>query len=274
MEVYSLFRTLLPESQRANWDLLIAYVNHSAALSCRQTEITAKLHWAGVVEFLQIKKLCWSCAMGLGLSLKLISYENPYSPAWRWKLVGDETGYSSAFLHSLINWVSKMTLSSNTLEFKLFIWKKKHGPVMSFYKQKQQQKTPCPQSASELYRPSYHRLSAKLVHNFLRIEGATWSAWRIPTAVFSDERISRCCKIIDGWATVRFSRKVLQKIAIEYVVTLLSTSVKTSDCWPRRHTEVCGDFVSHSRQTEAQCLKLGHDCFLQHPFYITVYSKS
>jgi hypothetical protein len=31
MEVYGLFRTLVPESQRANWDLL-AHVNLSAAL--------------------------------------------------------------------------------------------------------------------------------------------------------------------------------------------------------------------------------------------------
>jgi hypothetical protein len=39
-----------------------------------------------------------------------------------------------------------------------------------------------PESASELYRPSDHLLSAKKI---LRIEGATCSAWRIPTAVFS-----------------------------------------------------------------------------------------
>jgi hypothetical protein len=45
--------------------------------------------------------------------------------------------------------------------------------------------TPWPQSTSELYRPRDRRLSAKLVLTFLRIEGATWSAWRIPTAVFS-----------------------------------------------------------------------------------------
>jgi hypothetical protein len=37
---------------------------------------------------------------------------------------------------------------------------------------------------SELYRPSDRRLSAKLVAN-LRKEGATWSAWQIPMAVFS-----------------------------------------------------------------------------------------
>jgi hypothetical protein len=47
-------------------------------------------------------------------------------------------------------------------------------------------KTPWPQSASELYRPSDRRLSAKLVPTFCGLEGATWSAWRIPTAVFSD----------------------------------------------------------------------------------------
>jgi hypothetical protein len=37
-------------------------------------------------------------------------------------------------------------------------------------------KTPWPQSASELYRPSNRCLSAKLVPTFLRIEGATWPA--------------------------------------------------------------------------------------------------
>jgi hypothetical protein len=37
-------------------------------------------------------------------------------------------------------------------------------------------KTLLPQSASELYRPSDRRLSAKLVPTLLRIEGATWSA--------------------------------------------------------------------------------------------------
>jgi hypothetical protein len=43
--------------------------------------------------------------------------------------------------------------------------------------------TPWSESASVLYRPSDRRSSAKLVLN-LRIECATWSAWRIPTAVF------------------------------------------------------------------------------------------
>jgi hypothetical protein len=42
--------------------------------------------------------------------------------------------------------------------------------------------TPWPESASELYRPSDRRFSAKLFH-LLWIDGATWSAWRIPTAV-------------------------------------------------------------------------------------------
>jgi hypothetical protein len=46
-------------------------------------------------------------------------------------------------------------------------------------------KTPWLQSASELYRPSDRRLSTKLMPTFLRIEGATWSAWRIPMAVCS-----------------------------------------------------------------------------------------
>jgi hypothetical protein len=45
-------------------------------------------------------------------------------------------------------------------------------------------KTPWPETARELYRPSDCRLSAKLCQ-LLRIEGATWSAWRIPTAVCS-----------------------------------------------------------------------------------------
>jgi hypothetical protein len=44
-------------------------------------------------------------------------------------------------------------------------------------------KTPWTESASELYRPSDSRLSAKEVPN-LRIEGATWSARLIPTVVF------------------------------------------------------------------------------------------
>jgi hypothetical protein len=44
--------------------------------------------------------------------------------------------------------------------------------------------TPWSESASELYRPSYRRLSAKYCQ-LLRTEDSTWSAWRIPTAVFS-----------------------------------------------------------------------------------------
>jgi hypothetical protein len=43
---------------------------------------------------------------------------------------------------------------------------------------------PWPESASELYRPSHRRLCAKLAITFL-IEDLTWSAWRIPTTVFS-----------------------------------------------------------------------------------------
>jgi hypothetical protein len=42
-----------------------------------------------------------------------------------------------------------------------------------------QTKTPCLKAASELYRPSDRRLSAKLVPDLL-MEGATWSMWRIP----------------------------------------------------------------------------------------------
>jgi hypothetical protein len=45
-------------------------------------------------------------------------------------------------------------------------------------------KTPWSESESELYRPSDRRLWAKWSPN-LQIEGAMWSAWRIPTAVFS-----------------------------------------------------------------------------------------
>jgi hypothetical protein len=45
-------------------------------------------------------------------------------------------------------------------------------------------KTQWLQPESELNRPSDHSLSTKLVPT-LRIEVATWSAWQIPTAVFS-----------------------------------------------------------------------------------------
>jgi hypothetical protein len=41
-----------------------------------------------------------------------------------------------------------------------------------------------PESTSELYRPNYHHLLAKLLRT-LWIEGVTWSVKRIPTAVFS-----------------------------------------------------------------------------------------
>jgi hypothetical protein len=43
--------------------------------------------------------------------------------------------------------------------------------------------TPWAQFASELYRPSDRRLRSWC--QLLWIEGATWSAWRIPTALFS-----------------------------------------------------------------------------------------
>jgi hypothetical protein len=48
---------------------------------------------------------------------------------------------------------------------------------------KKKKKTPWSESASELYRPSDRRFSAKFFQ-LVRIEGATWSAWRIPPAVF------------------------------------------------------------------------------------------
>ena len=44
-------------------------------------------------------------------------------------------------------------------------------------------KTPWPQSASELYRQSGRRRSAKLVPTFCGQRGVTWPAQRIPTAV-------------------------------------------------------------------------------------------
>jgi hypothetical protein len=56
----------------------------------------------------------------------------------------------------------------------------------SKYIHKCNKQTPWPKSARELYRPSDRRLLAKLAPTFLRIEGAKWSVWQIPTAVFSD----------------------------------------------------------------------------------------
>jgi hypothetical protein len=47
---------------------------------------------------------------------------------------------------------------------------------------KHKKKTPWPQSANELYRPSNRRLSAKLVPTFA-VRGVAWSAQQIPTAV-------------------------------------------------------------------------------------------
>jgi hypothetical protein len=46
------------------------------------------------------------------------------------------------------------------------------------------ERAPWSKSASELYRPSDRRLSAKLCQ-LLWIEGVAWSAQRITTAVFS-----------------------------------------------------------------------------------------
>jgi hypothetical protein len=46
-------------------------------------------------------------------------------------------------------------------------------------------RTPCSQSARELYWRSDRRLSTKLMPTFLRIEGVEWSARRIPAAAFS-----------------------------------------------------------------------------------------
>jgi hypothetical protein len=45
--------------------------------------------------------------------------------------------------------------------------------------------TPCPDSASELYRPSDLRLSAKLVPSLANIGVVAWSTRRIHMAVFS-----------------------------------------------------------------------------------------
>jgi hypothetical protein len=84
--------------------------------------------------------------------------------------------------------------------------------------------TPWPESASELYRPNDRRLSAKLVPN-VRIEGVAWSAWRIPTAVFSLSRpefqlyaliYSNSHKRLLQWYTYAFSW---------YIVRLVATSV-------------------------------------------------
>jgi hypothetical protein len=55
---------------------------------------------------------------------------------------------------------------------------------MLIYNFSYKKQTPWSESASELYRPSDRRLSSKWLPTFLRIEGATWSAWQIPTAVF------------------------------------------------------------------------------------------
>jgi hypothetical protein len=55
-----------------------------------------------------------------------------------------------------------------------------HAPVCYLIKKK----TPWSKSGSELHRPSDRRLSAKWLPTFAD-KGATWSAWRIPTAVFS-----------------------------------------------------------------------------------------
>jgi hypothetical protein len=49
---------------------------------------------------------------------------------------------------------------------------------------KQKKKTPWSESASKIYRPSDCRLSAKWCQ-LLRTVGGTWSAWRIPMAIFS-----------------------------------------------------------------------------------------
>jgi hypothetical protein len=44
-----------------------------------------------------------------------------------------------------------------------------------WFHKKKKKKLPWPESTSELYRSSDRRLSAKLVPNFLQIEGVTWS---------------------------------------------------------------------------------------------------
>jgi hypothetical protein len=75
-------------------------------------------------------------------------------------------------------WKSAPNLRNET-KFRLNIF------TINCYILKPWKKTPWPESASELNRPSdFRRLSAKLVP-ILPIEIATWSAWRIPTAVFA-----------------------------------------------------------------------------------------
>jgi hypothetical protein len=54
---------------------------------------------------------------------------------------------------------------------------------LRFYKKKNQNYTPWLKSASELYRQSDRRLSAKLVPTFADRGGVAWSAWLIPTTV-------------------------------------------------------------------------------------------
>jgi hypothetical protein len=67
----------------------------------------------------------------------------------------------------------------------VIIWPTCFDTEMPYNMPHRKNKIPWPQSVSELYRPSDRRFSAKLVSTFLRIDGATWSVWRIPTVVFS-----------------------------------------------------------------------------------------
>jgi hypothetical protein len=77
----------------------------------------------------------------------------------------------------------RLAYSLHCMEFESnFCWHHRHHNIIPITKL-EKTKTPWSESASELYRPSDRRLSAKWLP--LRIEGATWSAWRIPTAVFS-----------------------------------------------------------------------------------------
>jgi hypothetical protein len=58
--------------------------------------------------------------------------------------------------------------------------------IPSFSLQAKRKRTPWPESASELYRPSDRRLSVKLVSTFADTGRHVVSVWFIPTAVFLD----------------------------------------------------------------------------------------
>jgi hypothetical protein len=82
---------------------------------------------------------------------------------------------------------------------------------------KKTKKTPWSESASELYRPSDLRLSAS-DRQLVRIEGATWSAWRIPPAVFS--RFSRQEPLLYQVAPRLYSRGWVDPVQTHYSFSL------------------------------------------------------